>query len=128
MSRSSGITVRLDRHEELKMLRGYTPEAVDRILTESAKKGAQQAKEVMRDHAPVGTSDRPSQYYRRQGLPHGTFRASVKASKIRSTIGYVIGPQGKNAFTRGWLEWGTRRGMRGTHWVASTASSAFSAA
>lgn len=97
---------------------------------------------VMRQRAPVGRSAHLSQYYRRSGLGHGTFRKSVTSRKIRGrsaainiqgkTIGVVMGPIGKNAFTRFWIEEGTRGPGRhrvaANPWVEAVAPSAFAAA
>jgi len=120
------------------MLRGYTSEAVTRILKEAAKDGAQAAKAIVKPAAPVGTSTHLSQYYRRLGLPHGTLRKAVKVGYIRgrgsmikglqgATVGYVIGPMGKSAFTRGWIEYGTRR-QRANPWLEKVAGMALAAA
>lgn len=83
---------------------------------------------VMRAEAPVGTAARLSQFYRRNGLHHGAFRASVRAAPIRGrgsairglqgkTIGSVIGPIGRNAFTRAWIELGVAGHERPNPWV-----------
>ena len=136
---SSSFIARIDRHEEEKMLRGYSGAAVDHILTQAAKVGAVGAAQVMKAEAPIGTSERLSQYYRRMGLGHGTFRKSVRAAPIRGrgsmisglqgkTVGQVIGPMGRNAFTRAWIEEGTARGMPATHWVERVAHAALSVA
>lgn len=129
---------RIDRAAEKKMLRGYREEEVVRILKEAAKVGASAGAKVLKGKAPVGMSNRPSQYYRRLGLSHGTFRRSVKAAAIRGrgsaikglqgrTIGYVIGPIGRNAFTRHWIESGTRH-ARANPWVERSAPEALSVA
>lgn len=121
------------------MLKGYSASAVEHVLKEAARVGGRDAAKVMRAVAPIGTSQRLSQYYRKLGLQHGTFRKSVKAAAIRGrgsmisglqgrTVGMVIGPIGKNAFTRSWIEEGTRRGMPATHWVAHVAAAALSVA
>lgn len=121
----------------------FKPAAVDRALEDAAKAGATAAVKVLRPRAPVGTSQHPSLYYRRNGLSHGTFRKSVRAAKIRGrrsalaglqgrTIGYVIGPLGKNAFTRYWIEAGThgpgRHRVAARPWIEGAASSTFSVA
>lgn len=128
----------IDRRAETRFLARYHPAAVDHILGEAARVGAVGAARVMRGYAPVGTSDRQGQYYRRMGLGHGTFKKSVKAAKIRGrgslirglqgrTIGYVIGPIGKTAFTRAWIEYGTSN-ERANPWVARSAAEALSTA
>lgn len=124
------------------MLRRFRPGDVDSALTFAATRGGQAAAKVLRNVAPVGTSGRRSQFYRRNGLGHGTFRKSVKSSKIRGrtgglnvqgrTVGVVIGPQGRNGFTRAWLELGTsgpgRHRQAGTNWVEHAAPIAFAVA
>ena len=133
------FTAHLDRSAELKQLRRYGNAEIDRILKESAKLGANAAAKVLRAAAPIGKSQRPSQYYRRNGLGHGTFRKSVKAAIIRGrgsmiaglqgrTIGYVIGPMGSKGFTRNWIEHGTRRGMPANPWVERESTAALSVA
>jgi ABC-type nitrate/sulfonate/bicarbonate transport system substrate-binding protein len=122
------------------MLRGYTSEAVTVALTAAAAAGAKAGTVILRADAPIGTSQRLSQYYRKMGLGHGTFRSSVKAAKIRGrgsairglqgkTIGYVLGPIGRKAFTRYWLESGFRHvggvTVMGTHWVEHAAPMVF---
>lgn len=136
------FTARLDTRAQDAFLRRYKPDAVDRILTEAAAAGAKAGVNVLRNRAPTGSSSHPSQYYRRNGLGHGTFRKSVKAAKIRGrrgainiqgkTVGYVMGPMGKNAFTRSWREAGTngpgRHHVRGLHWTEAAAGQSFSVA
>lgn len=129
----------IDRAAEQKMLKGYRPEAVTAILQQAAKEGGRAAKAVLAPRAPIGTSSRLSQYYRRLALAHGTFRRSVRAAMIRGrgsalgkglqgrTVGYVIGPIGKNAFTRGWIELGTRH-QKARPWVEEAAGQALTAA
>ena len=139
----SQFTAKLDTRQQDAFLRRYKPDAVDRVLTEAAAVGAKAGVVVLRNHAPTGTSSHPSQYYRRNGLGHGTFRKSIKAAKIRGrhsslgglqgkTIGYVMGPMGKNAFTRAWREAGTsgpgRHRVRGLHWTQAAAGPSFSVA
>lgn len=107
-------TVRLDDHELRAFLNLYDGPDIDKVLQKAALAGAKAAERIVRPAVPIGTSRRPSQYYRRQGLGHGTFARTVKARRIRkrgdqrTTIGYVIGPAGKNAFTRAWIAGGTR--------------------
>lgn len=133
------FTSQIDRRAELAKLRAYSNDAVDHILKEAARVGAGGAKKVMVAEAPVGTAQRLSQYYRKMGLSHGTFRKSIRAAAIRGrgsmigglqgrTVGYVVGPIGKNAFTRAWIEFGTRRGMPANPWVERSASEALSVA
>jgi hypothetical protein len=135
---SSGFTAKFDRRQEKEMLKGYSPEAVTNILQEAAKHGATEGAKVLRAEAPIGVAERLSQYYRRKGLAHGTFRKSVRAAMIRGrralvtglqgkTVGYVMGPLGPNAFTRGWIEAGTTH-SRANPWVARTSDAAFSVA
>ena len=125
------MTLKIDRSAEIRMLRSYTPDAVTYILQEAAKHGGQEAAKVMRAVAPKGTSERPSQYYRRNNLPHGTFRKSVKAARIRrkgkDTVGYVVGPVGSKGFTRHWIELGTSH-SRANPWVERVAAAALSVA
>lgn len=120
------------------MLRGYREAEVIGILKEAAKLGAQAAAKVLKPKAPIGTAERLSQYYRRLGLQHGTFRRTIRAAAIRGrgsaiqglqgrTIGWVIGPMGKNAFTRHWIEYGTRH-ARSNPWVERSATEALSVA
>ena len=133
----------LDTRAQTAFLKRYRPDEVERALLAASAIGARAAVPVLRGAAPVGRSDRPSPYYRRNGLGHGTFRASIRAAKIRGrraglrdlqkrTVGHVIGPIGKNAFTRAWLEFGTngpgRHRQRGLHWLAGIEDQAFSVA
>ena len=126
----------IDRREEERMLAGYSASAVDHILKEAAKYGGKAGAAVLKGEAPVGESDLRRQgakmWYRRNSLKHGTFRRSVRAAMIRGrgsaikglqgkTVGVVIGPIGKNAFTRAWIELGTRHGEQGRHWVEKAA-------
>jgi hypothetical protein len=139
MPKTSGaFTATLDRREEEKMLARYHGSEVEFILKEAAKAGGKAGAQVLKPNAPIGTSQRLSQYYRRMGLQHGTFRRSVRAAMIRGrgsaikglqgkTVGYVIGPIGKNAFTRAWIEQGTRT-ARANPWVEQSASASLSAA
>lgn len=131
-------TVRVDRTAEKRLLAAYRPQQVDVILRGAAKHGADDAAKVLRSDAPIGTSERQGQYYRRMGLPHGTFRKSVRAAAIRGrgsaiaglqarTVGQVIGPMGKNAFTRAWRELGTTH-ARATHWMAQVAAAVLAVA
>jgi hypothetical protein len=113
------FTARIDREAEKRLLARYSADNVLFILKEAARVGAQGGAKVMKAEAPVGESKRLSQYYRRMGLGHGSFRQSIRAALIRGrgsaikglqgkTVGYVIGPMGKNAFTRAWVEAGTK--------------------
>lgn len=107
----------IDKRQQDAFMRRYTPREVDKVLTKAAAAGARAGVKVIKAAAPVGTSERPSQYYRTNALPHGTLKASVKATKIRAaavnTIGYRVGPQGKLGFTRAWVEGGTKPHMIG---------------
>lgn len=129
----------LDTRAQDKLLRKFRPVEVEKILGKAALAGANSGRKVLTGRAPVGTSKREGQFYRRNGYGHGTFLGSVKARRIRKrglqekTIGYVIGPIGKRAFTRHWIEYGTRShgkhpGERATHWVERSADAAFSEA
>lgn len=135
---SGAFSLRIDRTAERRMLGGYSPDAVEHILKEASKVGAQDAAKVMRSAAPVGTASRLGQYYRRMSLAHGTFRKSVRAAAIRGrgsaikglqdkTIGQVIGPIGKTAFTRAWIELGTTH-SRANPWVEKVSTVALGAA
>ena len=121
------------------MLAGYGDQATLYILQQASTTGAREAAKVLREAAPIGVSERLSQYYRRMGLQHGAFKRSVRAAPIRGrgsaitglqrrTVGSVIGPLGKNAFTRAWIELGTRRGEKANPWVERTAAAAFAVA
>lgn len=132
------FTARIDRADEKRMLKGYSDDAVQHILTDAAKEGGRAGAAVLKAAAPVGVSARLSQYYRRLGLPHGTFRRSVRAAPIRGrgsaisglqarTVGVVVGPMGSKAFTRGWIEQGTTH-SRANPWVERSAAAALSAA
>jgi len=140
----SSFIARIDRRAEVAYLARFTPDEVDKIVAQAAGYGGRAAAKVLAPQAPIGTAKRLSQYYRRMGLGHGTFRRSVRAAKIRGrgsalrgqlgkTVGYVIGPIGKNAYTRAWIELGTR--PHGGHpgegpnpWVEQAASDALSVA
>lgn len=132
------MTVTIDRTAEKRLLARYSAVAVEHVMGEAAKVGAQAGAKVLRAAAPIGVARRLSQYYRRMGLGHGAFRSSVRAAAIRgrhsaisglqgATIGYVIGPIGRNAFTRGWIELGTRH-QRANAWVERTADAALATA
>jgi hypothetical protein len=131
------FTAKLDREDEKKMLARYKSDAVEYILKEAAKAGGKAGAQVLKAEAPIGTSKRLSQYYRRNGLKHGTFKRSIRAALIRGrgsaikglqgkTVGYVIGPIGKNAFTRAWIELGTKH-QPAHHWMEDVASAALGA-
>jgi hypothetical protein len=117
------MTFTIDRAAEKRMLERYEKRDVEKIMREAAKVGAKAAELSMRPEAPVGTAERLSQYYRREGLKHGTFRKSVRASQIRQrdTIGYVVGPIGSKGFTRHWIE-------QRTGWVSRAADKALGTA
>ena len=117
------MSVALDRKAEVRMLRRFRTDNVNAILRQAAKEGARAGKQVMAAAAPVGSSSRPSQYYRRMGLGHGTLRKSVKAKAIKSrkAIGQVIAPMGPNAFTRHWVE-------RRTGWTVRVAGAVLTTA
>jgi hypothetical protein len=138
----ASYTQTIDRREEARMMAGYTPSAVDHILKEAAKYGGKAGAAVMKGEAPTFAYDMKRQgkrmWYRRNSLSDGTFKRSVRAAAIRGrgsaikglqgrTVGVVIGPIGKNAFTRAWIELGTRHGEQGTHWVEKVASAALRA-
>lgn len=105
----------VDDRAQKALMRHYDPKKLERVFTASARAGANAVSGVLERAAPVGTSARLSQFYRREGLRHGAFKASVKARKIRKTginrrtIGYVVGPGGKHGFTRAWIAGGTRQ-------------------
>jgi len=132
----------IDRREEERMLAGYSASAVDHILKEAAKYGGKAGAAVMKGEAPTFAYDMTRQgkrmFYRRNSLKEGTFKRSVRAAAIRGrgtairglqgrTVGVVIGPIGKNAFTRHWIELGTRHGEKGSHWVEKAAREALRA-
>lgn len=110
----------LDDRQERALFARYTPRKVEKILSAAGAAGARAAANVMRPKAPVGQGKREGQYYRRKHLGHGTFRGSVGARKVRrysrggikglqsNTLAWVVGPVGLNAFTRWWIEDGTK--------------------
>jgi hypothetical protein len=110
MAGMSATVVTLDDKELQAFLALWDPSDVDRVLWQAAKAGGNAAAPVVRNAAPVGLSKREGQYYRRQGLRPGTFRATIRSAIIRvpGVIGYVIGPMGKNAFTRYWVAGGVK--------------------
>jgi hypothetical protein len=131
----------VDDRAQKALIRHYAPDKLARIFQASARSGAKAVESVLRPAAPVGDSVRPSQFYRRQGLSHGAFAATVKARRIRkrganrTTIGFVIGPGGRNAFTRHWIAGGTRAhrigriqhpGQQANPWVERAAGRATS--
>lgn len=135
----NAFTARLDRSAEKQLLARFTAPKVEAVLAESNKAGAKVAAAVLRSKAPIGTAARLSQFYRRMGGGHGAFRRSVRAAAIRGrgtaikglqgrTVGSVIGPMGKWAFTRAWIERGTARGERANPWVERSATPALAAA
>lgn len=107
-------TFTFDDREMQKLIAHYEPEKIAKILQSAARAGAKAAEPIIAGAAPTGKSLRPSQFYRREGLSHGAFAATVKARRIRKkgiqakTIGFVIGPAGRNAFTRPWIALGTK--------------------
>lgn len=118
-------TFTIDDREWQRYVRKFSPREIDKMLAKASAAGARAAAKVIKAQAPVGTSDRPSQFYRQNGLRHGAFKKSVKAARIRArranagTVGHVIGPMGKTGFTRAWVEGGTKphgyRSRRGRH-------------
>jgi hypothetical protein len=125
-------TFTIDDREWQAYYRKFTPKEIDKLLTKASRAGATAAAKVVKARAPIGTSDRPSQYYRKTRAGHGSFRATVRAKQMRKrglnaqTVGHVIAPMGKFAFTRAWLEAGTRPhgghpGTAGKHWFRSAA-------
>lgn len=114
------MTVQVDRREELRMLRAYSPAEIARVLTEAAKAGADEGSRTMRGQAPIGRGPLDSRY-RRAGLGHGTFRSTVRAAEIRrpgpsGERGQVVGPMGRHSGIRGFVEkrtgWGARSASR----------------
>lgn len=107
-------TFRYDDHELQAFLAKYDKADLEKLLQKAAAAGARAAAPIIQSAAPVGTSPRPSGFYRRQGAGHGSFRGSIKARRIRrrglntGTIGFVVGPAGKFGFTRHWIAGGTR--------------------
>lgn len=145
-------TFTVDDRAQKALMRHYDPKKLERVFTASARAGANAVSAVLERAAPVGTSKRLGQFYRREGLGHGTLKASVKARKIRKTgiqrrtIGYVVGPGGKNVssrrgFIRVWVAGGTRPheirmprggviqhpGQRANPWVARASRAALAA-
>jgi hypothetical protein len=141
-------TFRVDDSGTRALLRHYGQDKLDRIFQSSARAGAKAAEPILQRAAPRGRSRKRSQFYRREGLQHGAFAATVKARRIRKkgiqkrTIGFVVGPAGRNAFTRHWIGGGVRphlirrgRGGRIQHpghtadrWVEQAAPAALAAA
>lgn len=103
------------------MLEHYTPEAVARILETAAEAGAKAAAKVVEAGVPVGRTPGRSPLYRRLGLNHGALRGSTRAARFRdrSLPGFVIGPIGRAAFTRSWVDQGNRH-QRGQHYIDRT--------
>ena len=145
MSAPSGGTFTIDDRQWQAYVRKFTPKEIDKLMTRATAIGSRAAAKVIKPQAPIGTSNRPSQFYRANGGGHGSFRASVRAKKIRPrgnnarTIGYVIGPMGKFGFTRAWAEYGTKphgyRSRPGRHpgakarpWFGAAASAGEAAA
>jgi len=137
----------VDDRGQRALMAHYAPEKLERMFQAAARAGAKAAEPILVAAAPVGRGARPSQFYRREGLGHGTFRGSVKARRIRKrglnrrTIGFVIGPAGKAGFTRHWIAGGTRPhlvprgrrrvrhpGQRANPWVVGAAGPAAAAA
>lgn len=139
---ADNATFKIDDREWQRYVRKFGPRELDKLLAKASGAGARAAAKTIKADAPVGTSA-PSQFYRANGLGHGTFKRSIKAARIRKvgvqarTVGHVIGPMGKLGFTRAWVEGGTKAhgyktragrhpGARGKHWfeAASRAGSA----
>lgn len=141
-------TYTVDDRGQRALMRHYEPAKLKRVFQAAARAGAKAAEPIIVSAAPTGKSERPSQFYRREGLGHGTFRGSVKARNIRkrginkNVIGYVVGPAGKHGFTRHWVSAGTRPhrmrrgqfagamhpGSRGDPWVDRAGPRALDAA
>lgn len=114
------FTAHIDRSAELKMLKGYSPEAVQQILNKAALAGAEAAKRVMHSKAPVGTAQRLSQLYRKMGLRHGALRSSVRVALVGLSGVYVVGPMGRSAVARAFV-------AHRNPWTLHAAPSAFAA-
>jgi hypothetical protein len=90
-----------------------TPAQFDKALRAARTQAGRSAGRIVRAAAPKGDSARLGPYYRKQGLGHGAFAASVRARAIKKGArqgirGVVIGPMGKAGFTRHWIAWGTK--------------------
>ena len=135
---NQGGTFTIDDREWQRYVSRFSPVEIDRIMLKASRAGAAAAAKVIKAQAPIGTSDRPSQFYRANSGKHGSFRASVKARKIRQrgtnarTIGHIVAPMGAFGFTRAWVEAGTKAhgyrtrggqhpGSPGRHWFRSAA-------
>lgn len=110
------MTFQVDRRAELRMLAGYTPEAIERILVEAAAAGGDAGAPMMKGAAPIGRGPLDSRY-RRAGLRHGAFRDTVTSARIHrrgraGEVGVVVGPMGRHAWIRGFVEKRTRWGVR----------------
>jgi hypothetical protein len=97
------VTFDVDRAAERRFLAAYTPREIERILDRAAEAGAEAGASTLRDAAPVGTGP-----VGRRQAPHGSFRASVRAARVRrprdgAAAGQVIGPMGFHSFMRGWI-------------------------
>jgi hypothetical protein len=129
----------IDRRQEKQYLARFASSPLDRVKRKAATAAGAAAKPILKGAAPVGSSRREGQFYRREGYGHGTFRGSIRSRAIRrtgrniQTVGVVVGPMGKTGFTRAWREGGTRPhgghpGSRGTHWLERAAPGATAAA
>ena len=126
----AGSSVRIDRRDELAMLSHYTPREVSSALLAAGEAGAKAGASVLRAAAPVGSGPL-SRLYRRLGLTHGALREAVRGVAFHGPdglIGFVLGPIGRGAVARHWVELGTRRGMRANPWLERTAPAANAAA
>lgn len=107
------LSVSVDSREVDELMAALTPAMFDKALRAARTQAGRAAGRIVRAAAPRGQSDRPSAYYRRNDLPHGTFAGSVRARGIRKGArqgirGAVIGPMGKQGFTRHWIAFGTK--------------------
>jgi hypothetical protein len=120
----------VDSSEVDALMRALEPAPVDKALRAARTQAGRAAGRIVKTAAPRGKSERAGPYYRRHGLGHGTFAASVRARAIKRGArqgirGVVIGPMGKQAFTRHWIAFGTKEHLipprRGVSSIASLA-------
>jgi hypothetical protein len=98
---ANAFTATLDRRGSDRWKR--KTRGLDRIMGDAVRAGAEAGAEVMQANAPIGTSSRPSQYYRARGYGHGTLRSSIRARKI-DDLAYAMAPMGPKGFARAFVE------------------------
>ena len=106
------LRVTVDSRLVDELMRRLEPAQFDKVMRAARAAGGRKGGAMLRSKAPRGASDRAGQFYRREGLEHGTFARSVRFRSIRrgsrqGIRGVVMGPMGRLGFTRHWIAYGT---------------------